>query len=643
MTTYNTGNPLGSSAAKDLYDNAQNFDFALNSITQAIWNDRFGHERRSWFGLESMVATAASAYGYIILNGKSFTTGATVQLNEILLDEETGEYFKWTGSFPDGGLVVPPNSSPEGSEGPGAWLSVGDSAFRSDLSQATGASLVGTNHRGTLQQDLDVIDIRTSGQDISTLLAAGSDVEIDTTISSALSVASTKNISGRDDGKVIVAKGTYGLVSTSSSSSISNLNVEGDGSVSTTDTVVTGNIKIEADDTTVSASKLSKTMIGFYVKGNRAKLIGNKTDSMVISSAQGVGGGGAGGYGILCEGVTDLLVAGHSAVATSENDRHFAYLSNTTGGGAANRDIRLIGNRAEWSAVNAGSNDLTRSTVMVNIRGNSGVIVLGNQLRGAGSGIGITNELVDVEYINITGNQLLGITKAAPDDACVGIGISGVNGKPEIPGFNISDNHIQLSRKAGVTDGARVPYPIYITRGRHGVISGNVIASPGSSAAIYLVESRDIAISNISGLSNDGSQVEGFIRFATGCRNISVSNVQHDRATMFSGLDAVTDLTVDFPRICEVYYNAGVLSTVDPYGLIGTVAISGNNVVVTMKAHVTQAACDSSQTRPMFSAAPINLITGSASKVLTIAAFTGANTAVSPSTGQVRFKLIFNC
>ena len=52
MTTYNTGNPLGSSAAKDLYDNAQNLDVALNSITQAIWSDRLGRTRRSYWGME---------------------------------------------------------------------------------------------------------------------------------------------------------------------------------------------------------------------------------------------------------------------------------------------------------------------------------------------------------------------------------------------------------------------------------------------------------------------------------------------------------------------------------------------------------------------------------------------------------------
>lgn len=44
MTTYNTGNPLGSSAPKDLYDNAQALDEAVNS-TGDIWTDRFGVNR----------------------------------------------------------------------------------------------------------------------------------------------------------------------------------------------------------------------------------------------------------------------------------------------------------------------------------------------------------------------------------------------------------------------------------------------------------------------------------------------------------------------------------------------------------------------------------------------------------------------
>ena len=52
MTTYNTGNPLGSAAVKDLYDNAENFDTALNDLTAVSWTDRLGNVRLSWVGME---------------------------------------------------------------------------------------------------------------------------------------------------------------------------------------------------------------------------------------------------------------------------------------------------------------------------------------------------------------------------------------------------------------------------------------------------------------------------------------------------------------------------------------------------------------------------------------------------------------
>lgn len=54
MTTYNTGNPLGSSDPKDLYDNAQNLDTAVNS-TDLTFNDRLGVQRKTYAGLEDMV------------------------------------------------------------------------------------------------------------------------------------------------------------------------------------------------------------------------------------------------------------------------------------------------------------------------------------------------------------------------------------------------------------------------------------------------------------------------------------------------------------------------------------------------------------------------------------------------------------
>jgi len=49
--TYSTGNALGSSAPKDLFDNASNFDEAMNS-TSPSFDDRFGKRRQTWAGAE---------------------------------------------------------------------------------------------------------------------------------------------------------------------------------------------------------------------------------------------------------------------------------------------------------------------------------------------------------------------------------------------------------------------------------------------------------------------------------------------------------------------------------------------------------------------------------------------------------------
>lgn len=52
MTTYNTGNPIGSSAVKDLYDNAENLDVFVNSKTATTHPDRLGVGRKTWNGIE---------------------------------------------------------------------------------------------------------------------------------------------------------------------------------------------------------------------------------------------------------------------------------------------------------------------------------------------------------------------------------------------------------------------------------------------------------------------------------------------------------------------------------------------------------------------------------------------------------------
>lgn len=60
MTTYKTGNPVGSADPRDLYDNAENFDVAMLA-PGAVWVDRLGNDRVSWEGLRSLVAPLGKA------------------------------------------------------------------------------------------------------------------------------------------------------------------------------------------------------------------------------------------------------------------------------------------------------------------------------------------------------------------------------------------------------------------------------------------------------------------------------------------------------------------------------------------------------------------------------------------------------
>ncbi|WP_413734316.1 hypothetical protein ACL2XP_17850 [Sodalis sp. RH21] len=52
MTTYNTKNPLGSSAVKDLFDNAENTDHFSNNRQVRNFPDRFGVPRKTYHGME---------------------------------------------------------------------------------------------------------------------------------------------------------------------------------------------------------------------------------------------------------------------------------------------------------------------------------------------------------------------------------------------------------------------------------------------------------------------------------------------------------------------------------------------------------------------------------------------------------------
>ena len=145
MATTPTQLPVPSEKPQDLKFNAGKIDEYVTSMGWT-YTDRFGNKHYTIEGNNYLAQQAMAAYGYAILTGFTFTTGATINNpNEVLLNTADGEYYKWTGSFALGPKVVPENSTPAstGGIGTGKWIGVGDAALRSSLALKDGYSYLG--------------------------------------------------------------------------------------------------------------------------------------------------------------------------------------------------------------------------------------------------------------------------------------------------------------------------------------------------------------------------------------------------------------------------------------------------------------------------------------------------------------------
>lgn len=124
--TYNTGNPIGSSDARDRSDNSENLDLAVNSLSQTFV-DRFGVTRDTLEGIYQK-----SAY----YRAGTFDAGYTLTNNRQTLAYGNVEY-SWSGVFPK---VVPAGSTPAttGGVGAGAWVDRTDVTLRGELGNING-------------------------------------------------------------------------------------------------------------------------------------------------------------------------------------------------------------------------------------------------------------------------------------------------------------------------------------------------------------------------------------------------------------------------------------------------------------------------------------------------------------------------
>lgn len=168
MTTYNTGNPIGSTDARDRLDNTENMDYLENSITELTHPDRLGNVRKTRHGMEvehdaqisahesehdAQIAAHESEHdaqmqsfesdfdgrleGMAFTRVGAFTTGATLtDMRQVLVWEVSqggdGHEYGWTGAFPK---VVAAGATPatSGGIGAGAWVDRTDVTLRSEI------------------------------------------------------------------------------------------------------------------------------------------------------------------------------------------------------------------------------------------------------------------------------------------------------------------------------------------------------------------------------------------------------------------------------------------------------------------------------------------------------------------------------
>ena len=144
MTTYNTGNPLGSTSVKDLYDNAGNLDHAANDRQSRTWIDRLGKDRKTLWGMEQDFQDFLLRSGYE--NIGDYGPGLEITAyNQVF--RYNNELYR---AGPD--IDLPDTTTGAWGDEGALFLAAGDGVLRQELADTTdpenGAAMVGFIQHG---------------------------------------------------------------------------------------------------------------------------------------------------------------------------------------------------------------------------------------------------------------------------------------------------------------------------------------------------------------------------------------------------------------------------------------------------------------------------------------------------------------
>jgi len=199
MTSYNTGNPIGSKDPRDLYDNAENLDELVNSKSKLRHPDRLGVQRKTWHAIEEQVAQQESEFnadqarrenehdadqtrresefvdaqadkqqrfnlllansGYEYL--ADYAAGIEItEYNQVLRDT-AGELWRAAAT-----TTLPYTTDGTGLPEGGAFVAVGDADIRNDLAAGVGAGKGGLLVAGAVIYVDTIADLRALDKDL---------------------------------------------------------------------------------------------------------------------------------------------------------------------------------------------------------------------------------------------------------------------------------------------------------------------------------------------------------------------------------------------------------------------------------------------------------------------------------------------
>lgn len=592
-----------------------------------------------------------SDIGFKSVNGSFEDGGTLVNRWDTLLYEADGSFYQWMGELPK---TVPAGSSPFDAQGNliAGWEDRSDLNLRTDLKSTNGSTLIGTNHRGTLQKDLDAIDRRPDGYagGITDVLANGNDVEInkDYSISSRIDVEANQ-----------VVKGEGGVVTVTNTTAPAFF-ADGKSTGIAKDNIQIRDVRIQG-----SVVPEGGAAYGVFIRDGYRPVIdgldGNGfTGSAIITGTKAAHISKvhckeswyhpdlvAGGYGVLIGQSSEWILDGVQFYAENENNgRHLLYITSGTGTGVGDG---LTNNVIATNLIGKYSNKNNRNMIPINMRQHNRRVLSNFVLDGANAGVSYFTENGAIQD-GITTNGIVNAYKYEQGTPTYSISQAFVNGYG-CNGFIESNLNIRVRLKSGVPGLTGVDTVAYKVAGTFQILS-NILTQVPALGYPFIFEAgcNNILVSNVvDAVGSDdvsGATVSAMFRFLGPCSNIKITGIQTARpmfyapGSAYGGLDKVTDMTVDYPRKARIVVSGGAATKNDSEFILGNITLNSTGMDIAMPSHVTQAAVE---------AAIVNcvgpyqaVITSYANKLLSIKTYTIAGAVLNPQTTAVVVNIILS-